>query len=124
MRGCRQKSPNQLNGIEKSPHKVDTLRIAKWKNKMKLHKQFSEESLKSLNGESVSVPVDQYKQLLRAQQANEAILAENVRLHRDLQDATHKLGLLQNHLNSLRQNTVTFILEQMDALQMQKDTEV
>ena len=57
-------------------------------------------------------------------QANEAILAENVRLHRDLQTATHKLSLLQNHLNSLRQNTVTFILEQMDALQMQKDTEV
>jgi len=37
---------------------------------MKLHKQFSEESLKSLNGESVSVPVDQYKQLLRAQQVS------------------------------------------------------
>lgn len=124
VRGCRPKSSNQLNGVDKSPYKVDSLRIAKWKNKMKLHKQFSEESLKSLNGECVSVPVDQYKQLLRAQQANEAILAENVRLHKDLQDATHKLGLLQNHLNSLRQNTVTFILDQMDALHIQKDTEV
>ncbi|XP_020613010.1 RAS guanyl-releasing protein 1-like [Orbicella faveolata] len=65
-----------------------------------------------------------HKKRVEIPQANEAILAENVRLHRDLQDATHKLGLLQNHLNSLRQNTVTFILEQMDALQMQKDTEV
>ena len=59
-----------VSGVEKSPYKVDTLRIAKWKNKMKLHKQFSEESLKSLNGECVSVPADQYKQLLRAQQVS------------------------------------------------------
>lgn len=51
-------------------------------------------------------------------------MEENVRLQGDLQATTHKLDLLQNHLNSLRQNTVTFILEQMDALQMQKDTEV
>lgn len=51
-------------------------------------------------------------------------MEENVRLQRDLQATTHKLDLLQNHLNSLRQNTVTFILDQMDALQMQKDTEV
>ncbi|XP_078344656.1 ras guanyl-releasing protein 3-like isoform X2 [Oculina patagonica] len=126
VRGCRQKSSTQLNGsaVEKPLHKMDTLRINKWKNKMKLHKHLSEESLKSLNGECVSVPIDQYKQLLRAQQANEAILEENVRLHRELQNTTHKLNLLQNHLNSLRQNTVTFILDQMDALQMQKDTEV
>ena len=31
---------------------------------------------------------------------------------------------MQEHLKQLRQTTVTFILEQMDALQMQKDTEV
>ena len=37
---------------------------------MKLHKHYSEESLKSLNGECVSVPVDQYKQLLRAQEVS------------------------------------------------------
>lgn len=57
-------------------------------------------------------------------QENEALVAENDRLQKDLETTTHKLNLLQNHLNSLRQNTVTFILDQMDALQMQKDTEV
>ena len=57
-------------------------------------------------------------------QCNEAILLENARLHGELQDATRKLGFLENHVNSLRENTVTFILEQMDALQMQKNTEV
>lgn len=51
-------------------------------------------------------------------------MAENARLHSELQDTTRKLGLLQNHVNSLRENTVTFILDQMDALQMQKNTEV
>ena len=51
-------------------------------------------------------------------------MLENARLHSELQDATRKLGFLQNHVNSLRENTVTFILEQMDALQMQKNTEV
>lgn len=91
---------------------------------MKLQKHLSEDSLKSVNGESVNVPVDQYKKLLNAQQENEALVAENDRLQKDLETTTHKLNLLQNHLNSLRQNTVTFILDQMDALQMQKDTEV
>ena len=51
-------------------------------------------------------------------------MAENVRLHSELQETSRKLDFLQNHLNNLRQTTVTFILEQMDALQMQKDTEV
>lgn len=91
---------------------------------MKLQKHLSEDSLKSVNGEFVNVPVDQYKKLLHVQQENEALVAENDRLQKDLEATTHKLNLLQNHLNSLRQNTVTFILDQMDALQMQKDTEV
>lgn len=61
-------SPCTVSAIDKSLHKAEMLRITKWKNKMKLHKQLSEESLKSLNGECVSVPIDQYKRLLRAQQ--------------------------------------------------------
>lgn len=57
-------------------------------------------------------------------QCNEALLAENDRLREELEDATYKLSLLQNQVNSLRQNTVTFILEQMDTLKMQKVTQV
>ena len=49
---------------------------------------------------------------------------ENERLQSELNDATHKLGLLQNQVNAMQQNTVTFILEQMDTLKMQKVTEV
>ncbi|PFX18118.1 Ras guanyl-releasing protein 3 [Stylophora pistillata] len=115
----------RCKGIDgKSLQKPEPLRITKWKNKMKLQKHLSEDSLKSVNGEFVNVPVDQYKKLLHVQQENEALVAENDRLQKDLEATTHKLNLLQNHLNSLRQNTVTFILDQMDALQMQKDTEV
>lgn len=57
-------------------------------------------------------------------QCNEALLMENERLQSELKDATHKLGLLQNQVNAMQQNTVTFILEQMDTLKMQKVTEV
>lgn len=60
-----------FSGIDgKSLHKSETLRITKWKNKMKLQKHLSEDSLKSVNGESVNVPVDQYKKLLNAQQVS------------------------------------------------------
>lgn len=37
---------------------------------MKLQKHLSEDSLKSVNGECVNVPVDQYKKLLNAQQVS------------------------------------------------------
>ena len=57
-------------------------------------------------------------------QVNEALLAENDRLRNELEDATYKLSLLQNQVNAMRQNTVTFILEQMDTLKMQKVTQV
>lgn len=124
VRGCRHKSSSpQLNGSDRSLFKGETLRI-KHRSWRRLHKHHSEESLKSVNGDFVNVPMDQYNKLVKAQKCNEALLAENDRLREELEDATYKLSLLQNQVNSLRQNTVTFILEQMDTLKMQKVTQV
>lgn len=96
----------------------------KYKSLKRFHKHHSEETLKAVNGESINVPLDQYRRLVKAQECNEALLLENERLHSELKDATQKLSLLQNQVNAMKQNTVTFILEQMDTLKMQKVTEV
>lgn len=49
---------------------------------------------------------------------------ENANLSTQLDEADKKITLLQDHLDILRQHTVSFILEQMDALQLQKVTAV
>jgi hypothetical protein len=45
-------------------------------------------------------------------------------LSTQLDEADKKINILQEHMDLIRQHTVTFILEQMDALQMQKVTAV
>ncbi|XP_031550693.1 ras guanyl-releasing protein 3-like isoform X2 [Actinia tenebrosa] len=114
---CRTKSP-MLHMASKG----DTLR--RIKNRMKFIKQPSVESLKLQNGESVSVPADFYERLLKAEESRDSLLVENANLSNQLDEADKKISILQEHLDVLRQQTVTFILEQMDALQMQKVTAV
>lgn len=38
--------------------------------------------------------------------------------------ATEQIVTLKSHIGIIRQNTIAFILEQMDALHMQRDSEV
>ena len=57
-------------------------------------------------------------------QCNEEILLENARLRGELQVAQRNESSLREQLASLKQTTVTFIMDQMDALQMHKDTQV
>ena len=51
-------------------------------------------------------------------------MKENARLRSKLEVANEQIGLLKSHIGVIRQNTIAFILEQMDALHMQRDTEV
>lgn len=121
--GCRRKQPE--NGSDKTLQKSEMVRSkGKYKSLKRFHKHHSEETLKAVNGESINVPLDQYRRLVKAQECNEALLLENERLHSELKEATQKLSVLQNQVNAMKQNTVTFILEQMDTLKMQKVTEV
>lgn len=125
--GCRRKQSEYGSdkSLNKSLNKSDMVRSkSKHKSLRRFQKHHSEESIKVANGESISLPLDQYRRLVKAQECNEALLTENERLQSELKNATHKLGLLQHQVNAMRQNTVTFILEQMDTLKMQKVTEV
>lgn len=115
---CRTKSPT----LGMTTSKGDTLR--RIKNRMKFIKQPSVESLKMQNGENVNVPADFYERLLKAEESRDSLLVENASLSNQLDEADKKISILQEHLDVLRQHTVTFILEQMDALQMQKVTAV
>lgn len=100
---------------------MDSLRSI---NGESVSKRYSDYSLRSFNGDCVSIPIDQYEQLLKAQQCNEEILLENARLRGELQVAQRNESSLREQLASLKQTTVTFIMDQMDALQMHKDTQV
>lgn len=57
-------------------------------------------------------------------QARDSLLTENANLSSQLDEADKKINVLQDHLDLLRQHTVSFILEQMDSLQLQKVTDV
>ena len=51
-------------------------------------------------------------------------MEENKRLKSRLDVALEQIVTLKSHIGLIRQNTIAFILEQMDALHMQRDTEV
>lgn len=51
-------------------------------------------------------------------------MAENAKLKEQLEASNEQNTLLRSHLGLIRKNTIAFILEQMDALHIQRDTEV
>lgn len=51
-------------------------------------------------------------------------MAENAKLKEQLEASNEQSTLLRSHLGLIRKNTIAFILEQMDALHIQRDTEV
>ena len=57
-------------------------------------------------------------------QAREKLMEENSKLRSRLDVANEQIVTLKSHIGVIRQNTIAFILEQMDALHMQRDTEV
>ncbi|XP_076463692.1 ras guanyl-releasing protein 3-like isoform X1 [Babylonia areolata] len=65
-----------------------------------------------------------YERLLKAEEAREKLMEENSKLRARLDLANEQIVTLKSHIGVIRQNTIAFILEQMDALHMQRDTEV
>lgn len=57
-------------------------------------------------------------------QDREKLMEENSMLRSRLEIANEQIMTLKSHIGVIRQNTIAFILEQMDALHMQRDTEV
>lgn len=57
-------------------------------------------------------------------QVREKLIAENAKLKEQLELSNEQNALLRSHLGLIRKNTIAFILEQMDALHIQRDTEV
>ncbi|KAK3730255.1 hypothetical protein QZH41_019084, partial [Actinostola sp. cb2023] len=114
---CRSKSPPHLNANKTDP-------LKRLRNRMRFIKHSSVENIKLQNGESVNVPADFYDRLLKAEETRDVLSMENSNLSSQLDEADKKIILLQEHLDLLRKHTVTFILEQMDALQLQKVTAV
>jgi hypothetical protein len=59
-----------------------------------------------------------------AMQAQEKLFEENRLLRSQIEMQNEQLVALRNHIGLIRQHTITFILDQMDTLHMQRDTEV
>lgn len=57
-------------------------------------------------------------------QNRDKLLSENHILRSRVVEQSDQIHTLRSHIGVIRQQTVTFILNQMDTLHMQRDTEV
>ena len=57
-------------------------------------------------------------------QARDRLLVENRMLQARIELQNEQIGAMRAHIGLIRQHTITFILDQMDTLHMQRDTEV
>ena len=55
---------------------------------------------------------------------NKRLKEENEKLNNDLKQALEKVRHLESQLKLVRQETITFVLEQLDALQLRRNTAV
>ncbi|XP_059173320.1 ras guanyl-releasing protein 3-like isoform X1 [Physella acuta] len=88
------------------------------------HNHLSHRDCSFIDGEYYEEQALLYERLLKAEEAREKLIEENSRLRSKLDLANDQISLLKSHIGIIRQNTIAFILEQMDALHMQRDTEV
>ncbi|KAJ8308168.1 hypothetical protein KUTeg_013042 [Tegillarca granosa] len=65
-----------------------------------------------------------YERLLKAEEARDKLMSQNKSLQKELDESKKQNVILKSHLGMIRKNTIAFILEQMDALNIQRDTEV
>ena len=57
-------------------------------------------------------------------QDRDMLASENQKLKSEVTSKKEKNKMLESHLELIRQHTVSFILDQMDTIPMQKDTQV
>jgi len=57
-------------------------------------------------------------------QERDRIIKENNLLRTKVDSQNDQIATLKTHIGVIRQHTITFILDQMDTLHMQRDTEV
>lgn len=67
---------------------------------------------------------DVFTRLAQTEETRDKLMAENAKLKEQLEASNEQNTLLRSHLGLIRKNTIAFILEQMDALHIQRDTEV
>ncbi|CAH1791529.1 unnamed protein product [Owenia fusiformis] len=65
-----------------------------------------------------------YDRMLKAEEERDKMIADKNQLQSKLNEANDQISTLKGHIGTIRQHTVTFILDQMDTLHMQRDTEV
>lgn len=57
-------------------------------------------------------------------QTQDELVAENEVLKTTVDQQKEQISTLKTHIGLIRQHTITFILDQMDTLHIQRDTEV
>lgn len=57
-------------------------------------------------------------------QDRDQLMVENQRLRNHIELQREHISVMQSHINLVRQHTIAFILDQMDTLHIQRDTEV
>ncbi|KAL5009235.1 hypothetical protein ScPMuIL_014816 [Solemya velum] len=76
------------------------------------------------DGEYYEEQAQLYERLLKAEEARDKLIEENQKLRTSLESSNEQVVLMKKHISYIRKNTVTFILEQMDALNIQRDSEL
>lgn len=64
------------------------------------------------------------EKLTKAEQDRDQLMIENQMLRNHVELQREHISVMQSHINLVRQHTITFILDQMDTLHIQRDTEV
>ena len=137
---CRTKSSSSpsvnSSTLERAATKADAIRN-RWKNKRKTRTPHSEQEaiikeeriaadeVDTLHAAPPPPPpdvTDQERKSLLAE--NKRLKEENEKLHNDLKQTSEKVRHLESQLKLVRQETITFVLEQLDALQLRRNTAV
>ncbi|XP_028408961.1 ras guanyl-releasing protein 3-like [Dendronephthya gigantea] len=134
---CRAKisSPGSLNSnsstLERAASKADAIRN-KWNKKRRSRHPPSEHEpiIKEVpitvdQTDAVHSSPDHADQEIKSlKEENKGLKDENESLRNDLTQALEKVRNLESQLKLVRQETITFVLEQLDALQLRRNTAV
>lgn len=137
---CRRSttSSSRCNSVASSDGAIMKSKLRNWKRQQKCNSQSDVDVPQSpkVNGASgvseFQVPdgistcseASIQDRLSAAEEARDRLLVENVELRTQLEAAQEEIQSLKQHMGEVRQQTVAFILRQMETLKIQKDTAV